>query len=286
MPAARRRLCCQLPCTESRNCRNVALSLRLTCARRHAIAAAPGGSVPSRRWAASSNCRCGATAGGLAGGLVRADADVRRGWLVSHLRRAATLADRQPGAPAQELQGPWRLGAVLAIRRDLHGPRVAETVAGRFDVELRDVDWHASAPGEAMQIVVPSVGDAWFDHDELAERAVRVHGAPGARCAECQTWRCYPLGFDPVPPLTDEVLPPLLDPPSCCPMTSPQVPSGSATAAARFGSSCFDANWLNCSPARARATSRSSSRQRDVSAGRRYRPPAAPAARRTSWYSP
>ncbi len=101
----------------------------------------------------------------------------------------------------------WQYDAIC-IEREL-----AETVASTFDVELRDVDWHASSPGDAKQIVTASVGDAWFDPDELAERLVRTHGAPGATCAACRAWRWYPLGFGPVAPLFNDVLPPLLDVP-------------------------------------------------------------------------
>ena len=95
---------------------------------------------------------------------------------------------------------------VLCVQRDL-----AEDLAGRFTVELRDVEWHPSAPCEASQIVAPVVGDAWFDYDELRERAIADHGTAGATCEECGVWRWMPMGFAPVPPLSDVTLPPLLD---------------------------------------------------------------------------
>lgn len=55
--------------------------------------------------------------------------------------------------------------------------------------------------GEAMQISVPSVGDAWFDPDELRERMVARHGSAGATCSACGIWRWLPLGYGDLPPL-------------------------------------------------------------------------------------
>jgi len=40
-----------------------------------------------------------------------------------------------------------------------------------------------------MQIVIPTVGDAWFDEKELREAAIARHGVDGATCGECGTWR-------------------------------------------------------------------------------------------------
>jgi hypothetical protein len=99
----------------------------------------------------------------------------------------------------------WQFDAICLERG------LAERVAGGFRVELRDVDWHASPPGEAKQIVVPTVGEAWFDPGQLQDRLVAVHATAGARCGDCGVWRWMPLGFSPVPPLTDEVLPSLLE---------------------------------------------------------------------------
>lgn len=79
---------------------------------------------------------------------------------------------------------------------------LAERVASRFDLDLRDVAWHGFAPGSASQIVVPSVGDAWFDPDDLRERAVAQHGTAGASCPECGVWRWMPLAFGQLPPLS------------------------------------------------------------------------------------
>jgi len=38
-------------------------------------------------------------------------------------------------------------------------------------------------------------------------------GHVGARCSECGVWRWLPMGFTLVPPLSDQVLPPLLEVP-------------------------------------------------------------------------
>jgi hypothetical protein len=97
---------------------------------------------------------------------------------------------------------------VLCLERGL-----AERIADRFRVELRDVHWRGGAPGEAKQIVALTVGEAWFDHAQLHQKLLSAHGNAGTLCPECRVWRWMPLGFSPVPPLTDEVLPPLLDVP-------------------------------------------------------------------------
>jgi hypothetical protein len=99
----------------------------------------------------------------------------------------------------------WQFDAIC-LEREL-----AERIADDFRVELRDVDWHGTPPGQAKQIVVPTVGDVWFNPDQLQDRLVAEHGTAGARCAECGVWRWMPLAFSPVPPLGDEVLPPLLE---------------------------------------------------------------------------
>jgi hypothetical protein len=90
---------------------------------------------------------------------------------------------------------------------------LAGEIAGKFRVELIDVQWHASSSGEARQIVAPTVGGEWFDPDELRKRAVAEHSTPGATCAACGTWRWLPLAFEPIPPLTKECLPPVRNAP-------------------------------------------------------------------------
>lgn len=78
---------------------------------------------------------------------------------------------------------------------------VAEQAASRFDLDLRPVAWHPSLPTDAMQLVVPTAGDSWFDQDELRAKAVEHHGDAGATCPECGVWRWMPLTFGWLPPL-------------------------------------------------------------------------------------
>lgn len=89
----------------------------------------------------------------------------------------------------------WQFDAICLERS------VAIECASRFDLDLVKVAWHGASPGEAMQIVVPSVGDAWFDPDELRAKAIEQHGTPGAKCSDCGTWRWMPLAFPNLPPL-------------------------------------------------------------------------------------
>ena len=89
----------------------------------------------------------------------------------------------------------WQFHAIC-----LEGSLAAQ-VAERFAVSLRDVVWKGSAPGVAMQIVIPSVGEAWFNPDELRERAIAHHGRAGATCPECGVWRWMLLAFGTLPPL-------------------------------------------------------------------------------------
>jgi hypothetical protein len=90
---------------------------------------------------------------------------------------------------------------------------LAEEVAGSFRVELREVGWPSSPPGDARQIVVPVVGRRWFDEVALRVRAAARHGSAGARCEDCGVWRWMPLGFRPGRGPGGEALPPVLDVP-------------------------------------------------------------------------
>lgn len=78
---------------------------------------------------------------------------------------------------------------------------LADEVGKHFDVELRPVEWPRTAEGEVFQIVVPTVGESWFDPDELREAAIAYHGTDGARCPDCGVWRWMPLVFGFLPPL-------------------------------------------------------------------------------------
>jgi hypothetical protein len=54
--------------------------------------------------------------------------------------------------------------------------------------------WGASAQGGG-----PTIGETWFDPDELRTLATAKHGSPGANCEECGTWRWLPLLSDETP---------------------------------------------------------------------------------------
>jgi hypothetical protein len=89
---------------------------------------------------------------------------------------------------------------VLCLERS-----VASEIVARFDVELLEVAWKGVSRCEAMQIVVPSIGDAWFDQDSLRRAATAEHGVAGATCPDCGVWRWMPLAYDSMPPLLDTV---------------------------------------------------------------------------------
>lgn len=91
--------------------------------------------------------------------------------------------------------------------------KLADQIERNFRVDLINVEWHASSPGRARQIIAPTVGQRWFDADQLRARVIAGHGGPGAACADCGVWRWFPLAFDPIPPLQSQVLPPLLEVP-------------------------------------------------------------------------
>lgn len=83
---------------------------------------------------------------------------------------------------------------------------IAARVVERFRVQLRDVQWKGEPPGAAKQIVIPTVGSAWFDSQKLHEIAADRHGTAGAKCAVCGIWRWMPLTYGLLPPVTPEVL--------------------------------------------------------------------------------
>lgn len=89
----------------------------------------------------------------------------------------------------------WQFDAICLERS------VADDATKRFRLDLFPVEWHGKSPGEASQIAVPSVGDFWFDPDELREKAEERHGTAGATCSECGVWRWMPLAFGLLPQL-------------------------------------------------------------------------------------
>jgi hypothetical protein len=92
----------------------------------------------------------------------------------------------------------WQFDAICMERS------VADDVVAGFRVEMREVAWHGKSPGEAMQIVVPSIGPSWFDPSALHEKALARHGSPGAKCPDCGVWRWMPLAFGMLPDLVPD----------------------------------------------------------------------------------
>lgn len=91
----------------------------------------------------------------------------------------------------------WRFDTIC-LERDL-----ADEVASRFTVELREVQWARSSPGEAMQIVIPSTTTRWFDDQAMRDAASRWGRDPGARCGVCGVWRWAPLWWGSLPGMVD-----------------------------------------------------------------------------------
>ena len=79
---------------------------------------------------------------------------------------------------------------------------LADRVSTNFDVELRDVEWSATSPASAMQIVAHSAGESWFDADALRKASVERYGTDGRNCRECGRWKWMPLVFGLLPELT------------------------------------------------------------------------------------
>ena len=78
-------------------------------------------------------------------------------------------------------------------------PPGAEKIESLFDVELRPIAWPTPRMSDpAFQIIIPVVGERWYDPAELDAACQARHGAPGKRCPKCQTWRWY--GIDAPPP--------------------------------------------------------------------------------------
>jgi hypothetical protein len=86
--------------------------------------------------------------------------------------------------------------------------RLAAEVARSFPVELREIAWPRAGGIPAFQLVVPTVGQDWFDPDHLAAGILRTHDDgdpnPGKTCLDCGRWRWYPCSVDEVPPLTPQ----------------------------------------------------------------------------------
>jgi hypothetical protein len=93
----------------------------------------------------------------------------------------------------------WRFD-VTCVERSL-----ADKIAARFEVSLRDVGWPRGGKGDVMQIVAPVVGDAWYDEASLASATAAKHRTIGDRCHECQIWKWSPIPPSDIHGLREEV---------------------------------------------------------------------------------
>ena len=126
------------------------------------------------------------------------------GWCrscgVPRRRQTGSLVLEPKGMKVEGCWVPnWQFDA-LCLERSL-----ADQAASQYRLQLMPVRWHGTPPGEAAQIVVPSIGNSWFDADELRARAVEGHGTAGARCSQCEVWRWMPLAFGMLPRLRIEL---------------------------------------------------------------------------------
>ncbi|TXK17714.1 hypothetical protein [Homoserinibacter sp. GY 40078] len=89
----------------------------------------------------------------------------------------------------------WRFDLVC-----VSGAVAEQIVAAGFRVTMRPVGWPRQPAGEAFQLVIPVVGDRWFDPAVLSELTVARHGREGSRCGTCGVWRWMSVSD---PPLVD-----------------------------------------------------------------------------------
>lgn len=52
--------------------------------------------------------------------------------------------------------------------------QLAAQITERFEVDLRPVSWSKSPPGDAFQMVIPTVGEAWFEPEELTVAVIEA----------------------------------------------------------------------------------------------------------------
>jgi hypothetical protein len=78
---------------------------------------------------------------------------------------------------------------------------LASAATDRFNLNVLEVAWQGPQPGTAKQIVIPSVGDSWYDQEALVAATIETHGSTGNACPSCGTWRWLPLGYDALPQL-------------------------------------------------------------------------------------
>ena len=117
------------------------------------------------------------------------------GWCHScgtprHAQSGPLILQRKGVESVEGAWAPYWQHDVICMDQSL-----TDAVTARFSVDVRPVEWPRTPAGAAFQIVVPTVGDAWFDHDELRVATIEAHGTAGATCVECGVWRWMPLAF-------------------------------------------------------------------------------------------
>lgn|GEM_PF-1257168 len=100
---------------------------------------------------------------------------------------------------------PYWKGDVICMEASL-----ASELSSKFDLAFRSVEWPKSENSDAVQLVIPVVGEKWYNPDQLARVTTARHGETGAKCAECGRWRWMPLAYGSprgtLPPLVDPLL--------------------------------------------------------------------------------
>lgn len=94
----------------------------------------------------------------------------------------------------------WRFDAICVEKS------LSDELSAQFNLVLMPVLWRGPPPGEAMQIIVRPTVHPWFEAEQLAAVAKKVHGSSGAKCRHCGIWRWMPLGMQELPRPGKDVL--------------------------------------------------------------------------------
>lgn len=120
------------------------------------------------------------------------------GWCHScgvprHAQSGFLVLQRKAFKPEGAWTPNWQFDAICLANE------LADSIAGRFGLVLREVRFPDGADAGAKQLVIPSTTRAWFRAEELTKKAIEVHGIAGKTCPDCGVWRWMPLGFDNLP---------------------------------------------------------------------------------------
>lgn len=104
--------------------------------------------------------------------------------------RSGPLALQKKGLPKPE--GVWRPywhDDVICLES-----RLAEEAERRFALQHRPVTWPRGVPSNISEVIIPVVGESWYEAEKLCQRALKHYGKPvGNRCRECEPWKWMPL---------------------------------------------------------------------------------------------